>query len=250
MNFLITAGNTQSPIDHVRCVTNIFSGRTGASIAHHAWGRGHSVTLATSHKESLLEFGIDPRSPGERFTLLPYRTFDDLTMLLQNQLKTTAFDAICHSAAVSDYLSAGAFVPDPGTFFSARTGQWDSQAGPPTLTEQRTGKISSRQPELWVRLVRAPKLIDRFRTPWGFQGILTKFKLEVGIGESELLQIAEASRKASDADLMVANTLDGAIHWAYLGPQSGKYDRIVRRELPDRLVMAIEHLYQERLSHG
>src|SRR5262245_56293519 len=98
MNFLVTAGNTQSPIDQVRCVTNIFSGRTGASIARTAWGRGHTVTLATSHPESLLEFEINPRSPGERFTLLPYRTFDDLTILLQSQLKSTPFDAICHSA--------------------------------------------------------------------------------------------------------------------------------------------------------
>ena len=49
MNVLVTAGNTQAPIDRVRCVTNIFSGRTGAAIANAAWGRGHAVTLATSN---------------------------------------------------------------------------------------------------------------------------------------------------------------------------------------------------------
>ncbi|MFO0803298.1 MAG: phosphopantothenoylcysteine decarboxylase [Gemmataceae bacterium] len=29
MKVLVTAGNTQSPLDRVRCITNIFSGRTG-----------------------------------------------------------------------------------------------------------------------------------------------------------------------------------------------------------------------------
>src|SRR5436305_2519661 len=228
MNLLITAGNTQSPIDRVRCVTNIFSGRTGAAIARTAWGRGHTVTLATSHPDTLLEHGIHYRDPGDRLTVLPYKTFDELTMILQTRLKVEPFDAVCHSSAVSDFLAAGAFAPDPGTFFNARTGEWEGRGTEhATLTEMKAGKIKSNEPEVWVRLVRAPKLIDRIRKPWGFAGVLVKFKLEVGIGEGELLQVAEASRKQSAADLMVANTLDGAAHWAYLGPRpDGMYERL------------------------
>lgn len=250
MNFLITAGNTQSPIDRVRCITNIFSGRTGASIARTAWGRGHTVTLATSRPDALLEYGVNHRDPGERFTVIPYHTFDDLTNILVAQLRTVRYDVVCHSAAVSDYLPAGTYAPDVGTFFNARTGHWEGRNGDPSLTEQRAGKIKSKEPELWVRLVRAPKLIDRIRNPWGFEGILVKFKLEVGIGEQELLDLAEAARVQSDADLMVANTLDGAAHWAYIGPQSGRYERVSRRELPDRLVLTVEDLYQERTANG
>ena len=250
MNFFVTAGNTQSMIDQVRCVTNIFSGRTGASIARTAWGRGHTVTLATSHPEGLSEFGVNHRSPGERFTVLPYRTFDDLAALMQAHLRPGQFDVVCHSAAVSDYLPAGTFTPDPGTVFNARTGQWEAQYGPPSLTEQKAGKIKSSEPELWMRLVRAPKLVDRVRQPWGFNGILVKFKLEVGIGEPQLLEVAEASRQQSNADLMVANTLDGAAHWAYLGPLGGAYERVTRRELPDRLVLALEERYQEESRVG
>jgi phosphopantothenoylcysteine synthetase/decarboxylase len=250
MNLLLTAGNTQSPIDRVRCVTNTFSGRTGAAIARTAWGRGHTVTLMTSRPDALLEFGLNPRAPGERFTVLRYHTFDDLAAVLQTQLRTVPFDAVVHAAAVSDFLSAGAFAPDPGTFFNARTGEWEARTDPPSLTELKAGKIKSTEPEVWVRLVRAPKLIDRFRVPWGFAGLLVKFKLEVGVGETELIEIAEASRAQSGADLMVANTLDGAAHWAYLGPLADRYERVPRRELPDRLVLAIEHLYQERAGHG
>ena len=127
MNFFITAGNTQTMIDRVRCVTNIFSGRTGASVARTAWGRGHTVTLATSHPDTLSEFGFTSRGPGERFTVLPYNTFDDLAAMMQNQFRAGPFDAVCHSAAVSDYLPAGTFTPDSGTFFNARTNQWEAR---------------------------------------------------------------------------------------------------------------------------
>ncbi len=249
MNFFITAGNTQTMIDRVRCVTNIFSGRTGASVARTAWGRGHTVTLATSHPDVLTEFGINPKAPGDRFTVLPYSTFDDLANIMQSQFRSGTFDVVCHSAAVSDYLPAGTYTPDPGTFFNARTSQWEGQSGAPRLTEQKAGKIKSSEPELWLRLVRAPKLVDRIRHPWGFTGILVKFKLEVGIGEQELVEVADASRRQSSADFMVANTLDGAQHWAYVGPIADRYERVPRRELPDRLVVALEDRYQE-LAHG
>ena len=55
MNILVTAGNTQARIDKVRCLTNIFTGRTGASIAVAAHQRGHRVTLFTSHPEAVTE---------------------------------------------------------------------------------------------------------------------------------------------------------------------------------------------------
>jgi phosphopantothenoylcysteine synthetase/decarboxylase len=250
MNFFVTAGNTQSMIDRVRCVTNIFSGRTGAALARTAWGRGHTVTLATSHPDVLSEFGINPHGPGERLTVLPYHTFDDLATIMQNQFRTGRFDVVCHSAAVSDYLPAGTFTPDPGTFFNARTNQWEAQYGPARLTEQKAGKIKSSEPELWLRLVRAPKLVDRIRQPWGFGGILVKFKLEVGISEEKLVEIAEESRRQSAADFMVANTLDGAQHWAYIGPIAERYERVPRRELPDRLVLALEDRYQQQARNG
>ena len=47
LNVLVTAGNTQTPLDRVRAITNIFSGRTGTRIALEAHRRGHRVTLLT-----------------------------------------------------------------------------------------------------------------------------------------------------------------------------------------------------------
>jgi hypothetical protein len=45
---------------------------------------------------------------------------------------------------------------------------------------------------------------------------------------------------------MVANTLEGAHEWAYLGPLDGDYVRIARRDLPERLLDAIESKWMER----
>ena len=250
MNVLVTAGNTQSPIDRVRCLTNIFSGRTGAALAVAAWNRGHTITLLTSQPNALQEFGIDPESPGERLAVQAYRTFDDLANALQAQMRGHRFDAVCHSAAVNDYLPAGAYSLAAATFFNARTSEWEGRGAVPKLAEQKAGKIKSTEPELWLRLVRAPKLIDRFRSPWGFEGILVKFKLEVGIADAELLEIAEFSRNQSAADLMVANTLDGAKHCAYLGPLAEGYERIARPELSERIVLAIEELHEAQVDHG
>ena len=92
----------------------------------------------------------------------------------------------------------------------------------------------------WLRAVLTQRFVDRIRAPWGFTGILVKFKLEVGISEQELVEVAEASRRQSSADLMVANTLDGMAEWAYLG--AGDYRRVPRPELAEAIVEAVEKL--------
>jgi hypothetical protein len=48
---------------------------------------------------------------------------------------------------------------------------------------------------------------------------------------------------------MVANTLEGADSWAYLGPLAGRYHRVDRQELASGLLDAVENLHKERL-HG
>lgn len=241
MNVLVTAGNTLVPIDKVRGITNIFTGRTGAALALHAQGRGHAVTLLTSHPETV------PKPPGERWAMLPYTTFDDLRNFMAQLIGPGGYDAVVHCAAVSDYLSAGVYSPAEGTRFEVTTSRWEGM--PPALTDRAAGKVKSDEPELWLRLVRAPKLIDSIRSEWGFRGVLVKFKLEVGAGDERLLDVAERSRRHSDADFMVANTLEGSGEWAFLGPLQGRYERVNRQELPPRLFDEVERLARER-GHG
>jgi phosphopantothenoylcysteine synthetase/decarboxylase len=241
MLIVVTAGNTQAPIDRVRCIINVFTGRTGAAIALRAWGRGHTVTLLTSHPEAITD--LHPGKPPETcWSLVRYRTFDDLRDLMAHQISGGAPDAVIHSAAVSDYLVDGVFGAADGSSFDANSGRWTVRTTP----SMTAGKVKSDAPELWLRLVKAPKLIDHVRGNWGFRGVLVKFKLEVGVTDDALLDVAERSRRQSGADLMVANTLDGASEWAFLGPLAGRYERVARPELADRLLGAVETLHEGR----
>jgi phosphopantothenoylcysteine synthetase/decarboxylase len=240
MNVLVTAGNTMALIDQVRCITNIFTGRTGAAIALCAHRRDHSVTLLTSHPEVVKELNKGDEPSGERWRVRPYRTFEDLESAMTELITSGGFDAIVHCAAVSDYLSAGVYAPAEGTTFDAETGRWRGDA--PAMLDRKAGKVKSDEDELWIRLKRAPKLVDRVRRDWGFTGVLVKFKLEVGLTDEALLKIAEASRTASNADLMAANTLEGAGAYAYIGPVQGKYEGVMRSDLPRRLMEEVERL--------
>jgi phosphopantothenoylcysteine synthetase/decarboxylase len=249
MDLLVSAGNTQVPIDRVRCITNIFTGRTGTGIGLHAHSRGHRVTLLTSHPEVVHELSGPTADLGQGWKVHSYRTFEDLEALLAEQVRQGP-DVIIHCAAVNDYRAVGIYAPSAGTYFRPERNRWEnSDGGPPTLEDRGAGKVKSDEPELWLRMVRTPKLIDHFRSSWGYRGILVKFKLEVGVDEAHLLDIAERSRQHSAADLMVANTLEGVHFWAILGPVDGKYRRIAREELAACLLDVVERLREER-THG
>lgn len=245
MRLVVTAGNTQAPIDRVRCITNIFTGRTGAGIALAAHARGHMVTLLTSHPETVRE--LSNRELDAHWAIRPYQTFEQLRDLIAETIRGDKPHAVIHSAAVSDYLVAGVFAPRDGTHF--RNGHWQADMGLPTLVDRAAGKVRSDEPELWLRLARAPKLIDCVRAEWGFDGVLVKFKLEVGVADDRLLAIAERSRRQSGADLMVANTLEGAAHYAFLGPLDGRYHRVARADLANHLIDAVEKKAEEG-PHG
>jgi phosphopantothenoylcysteine synthetase/decarboxylase len=247
MNILVTAGNTIVPIDRVRCITNVFTGRTGTTIALHCHERGHTVTLLSSHPELVAMLG-GKESPRRGWVVEAYRTFTELRERLSQALSACQFDAFIHCAAVNDYETAGIYAPDPNTRFLPEEARWQTTGPPhaPGLVDRSAAKIKSDEPELWLRLIRTPKLIDLVRTDWAFHGILVKFKLEVGVSDQQLLDIAERSRRQSGADLMVANTLEGARTWAFLGPIDGHYARVSRADLGRCLVDALEASSKER----
>jgi len=234
VRILVTAGNTQTPIDRVRVITNIFTGRTGATIASTAFDRGHQVTLLTSHPKVLSDIPSARHRREPEFAVLPYHTFDDLHRHMAALIPSDGFDAIVHSAAVSDYHCEGVYA--------VRT-PFDGQTLP-SLTDVSAGKVKSSFPEVWIRLIPTPKLVDKVRGEWGFRGVLVKFKLEVGVSEAELLTIAERSRMHSSADLMSANTLDEAGEWALVG--GPEYVKVPRSELASHLIGQVERLNSAR----
>lgn len=231
MKLLVTAGNTQTPIDRVRCITNLFTGTTGARIATTAHERGHSVVFLTSHPEVLEKIPLHRERAAPDWETRTYRTFDELESLMERTITSSCFDVIIHAAAVSDYQLVGTFARQGGEFIDVSA-----------------GKVKSHHEDLWLRLNPTAKLVDKIRTDWGHAGTLVKFKLEVGLSEAELLEVAERSRQQSSADWMVANTLEGMQQWAFIGNDSVGYVQVTRTELAETLLQYVERFSPLRHS--
>lgn len=210
MEILVSAGATITMIDEVRGVTNIFQGRTGGNIANYFAKVGCRVTLITSRKS---------QRQKENLRIVRYRTYDELYQRMEEEITQGNYDIIIHSAAVSDYFVAGTYYKDENGMLV----QIDSSK-----------KISSSHPSLFLELVPTAKIIDQIRTPWGFNGKLVKFKLQVGISDDELLKIARKSRTDSQADIIVANCLEWSSKFAYIVDEE-KEIKISRRNLPEKL---------------
>jgi len=213
---LVTAGSTKVPIDQVRAITNIFKGATGTYIAKHFSKIGADVTLITSNPA--LAKGLE-----NNVRVIKYSTFNELAALMEFEIKNGGYDVIVHSSAVSDYKCEGVYQLDEGIFSSLDNKQ----------------KVSSKHEEIYLKLVPTEKLIDKIRGEWNFNGVLIKFKLEVGPTDKELIAIAKASREFSRADLIVANCLEWSHLYAYVIDAEANVEKVSRRSLPKALVEAI-----------
>lgn len=215
MKVLITAGGTFTPIDKVRGITNIFSGRTGIDIGYHiSYNHNDNVVNLLLQKHSKWVNYMIRETPmgfsGGIFHEAPhdyrlFHTYDDLYTLMETEITKGKYDVIIHTAAVSDYKLRGVYIDDvvdPGNLLY--------------VGNSETGKFSSGFSNLYLKLTKTEKIVDKIRKDWGFNGILVKFKLEVGIEDEELISIAKESRVKSGANIMVANCLEWAKERAYV----------------------------------
>lgn len=210
---LITAGSTIVPIDKVRVISNIFKGKTGTAIAEHFANLGEEVTLITSSPELV-------KMETKKMKVITFKNFGDLAKYMEKEIVSGKYDLIIHSAAVSDYSVSGVYLRRPGDKMEL-------------IDNAR--KVSSRHEEIYIKLVPTIKLVDLIKKLWGFKGKLVKFKLEVGITDEELIEIAKKSMLASEADMMVANCLEWSGLYGYIIDTTGKTERVSRRKLAERL---------------
>lgn len=213
---LVTAGKTRIPIDQVRSIDNIFKGKTGANIAEYFAEQGCDVTILTSSPHLI--------TPCCCLKVVPFETYDDLFGTMKRLIQEESFDIVIHSAAVSDYQVDGMYH---------QTGSRRESDGRYLRELEKldsSGKISSNYPELWMRLVPTVKIIDQIREPWGFKGIIVKFKLQVGMDDEKLIRVAINSMKHSKADFIVANTLEDFIFKAFIVSANGGEPVCVSRD--------------------
>jgi phosphopantothenoylcysteine synthetase/decarboxylase len=226
---LVTAGNTRVPIDQVSFIDNIFEGTTGTRIAEYFHRQGHIVWLLTSHPHLL-----GTARPTETIT---FSTYDGLEVIMEEAITHAGFDIVIHSADVSDYRVAGTYQR------VGNTAEDGKRLAMVVEELDNTGKIGSNHPELWLRLTPTAKLIDKIRKDWGFKGTLVKFKLQVGMSDTELIRIASESLAKSKANFIVADTLEDLTAKAFIiSAKSEKLANIVpvsREELPAALYQTV-----------
>jgi phosphopantothenoylcysteine decarboxylase/phosphopantothenate--cysteine ligase len=165
MRILVTAGGTREAVDDVRVIANTSTGRLGARIADAAQAAGHEVLL--------LHGALAARPASSRVRREPFESSADLARLLQRHVPGCG--AVLHAAAVSDY------VP-----------------------ERAPGKLSSDLPEVVLRLVRAPKLVDRLRE-LAPEALLVGFKLTSRASEGDMLASARTLLQRARLDAVVVN---------------------------------------------
>ena len=98
-HILITAGPTFEPIDPVRGITNLSSGKMGYAIAQAAWEAGAKVTLISGPTALAQPYGV------QRVSVQTAQQMHDAVM---SALKTQVQDAFIAVAAVADWRVANA----------------------------------------------------------------------------------------------------------------------------------------------
>lgn len=233
LNVLVTAGPTREMIDRVRDWGNIFTGATGLAIADAVQAVADVVLLSSnaSHVETI------ERRANPHYRATTFRSHADLEDLLDELIGRERFDAVFMTAAVADYRPAGTFAVIDREELENGTERW-------IVRRADAPKVKSTFDEIAVLGTRTRKIVDRFRRDWGYRGLLVKFKLEVGIREAELIDIGRRSREASDADFVVANTLEMTT-----GPNAGAFligrvdsEWIDRADLPARMRRLVEEM--------
>lgn len=183
MKILVTAGATREPLDEVRFISNVSSGKTGAALADALAGFGHEVTLLRGQGSARPQQVSD----GEKFS-----SCADLLAKLQHRLGTGAYDAVVMTAAVADYR------PDAA----------------------QLGKIRSDADELVVRLVRNPKILPQLKAMSPRPLRVIGFKFTVGADFEARRAAVTAQWSAGGVDATVHNDLheiqSSATHPFYL----------------------------------
>jgi phosphopantothenoylcysteine decarboxylase/phosphopantothenate--cysteine ligase len=179
---LITAGGTREPIDSVRYIGNISSGRTASSLADKLSAAGYEVTWLGAN---------DAIRPGSACQRQSFSSFKDLQSQLQKLLAAESFDVVIHAAAVSDF-SVAAIEAEAGIQASAIGGKLASDGG------------------LVLRLEKNPKLLDHLKE-WSTNPDLKVigFKLTDSEDSEERLKAVNRQFEHAKVDAVVHNDLSG-----------------------------------------
>jgi phosphopantothenate---cysteine ligase (CTP) len=180
MRCLVTAGPTFEPLDAVRRLTNLSTGRLGSELANFLVSRGHQVVLLLSEQATW-------HGEHRAGRVQPFST----TASLRTALQTFAAEppqALFHAAAVSDF-----------TFGRVWRRGFQNE-----LVEVRSGKFQTSQGPLLAELVPTAKILAELRG-WFPRARLVGWKYEVDGGRDDVIELARRQIREFRTDVCVTN---------------------------------------------
>lgn len=247
MRILITAGGTTERIDQVRSIINHSTGALGCQMAAVFLQQGTTVDYVTTKR------ALQP-APHDNLSVHFIETTSELATTLEHQLKTTPYDAVIHSMAVSDFtpqnhLNEANFLKGLNDYLAKHPGKVDA-----TLfqhlegTENDETKISSNTDHLVLVLEKTPKVIRMIKEIQP-KTLLVSFKLLVDVEKEELFKVAYASLKKNNGDFVLANDLTSihpSQHLGYLYDHLG--NEIGQATTKEQIANLIAETIGERLN--
>lgn len=210
MNILITAGGTSEKIDDVRSIGNTATGRLGSLIAD-CFLEDEKVCVTYLCSKNAAK----PQNPRAR--ILPIVDVQSLKNAVESEMRSSFYDAVVHSMAVSDYTVKYSISSEELAKQLAEkirnVGLEDAYLAKQIHTvlltcgsRPQTGKISSEIGHLFLCLEKTPKIIGLFKKLQP-KTVLVGFKLLSSVEEPTLIHAAENQMERNGCDFVLANDL-------------------------------------------
>lgn len=209
MRCIVTAGPTYEPLDQVRRMTNFSTGRLGSELAGFLSQRGHDVILLRGEQATWSAIPAVSR-------LLTFSTTENLRAQLR-AMATESIGAIFHTAAVSDF----AF------------GKVWRRSADGTLSEIKSGKLSTREGTLLTELVPTTKILAELRG-WFPSTLIVGWKYEVDGDRTAVMDLARRQLGDCRNDYCVAN-----------GPAYGEGFGLVSGAGSEQHAVKVSELYEQ-----
>lgn len=216
---LITAGGTVEAIDGVRGITNFSSGKLGAMIADTL--TESKVFLIKGNKS------IMPQNLAQNITIIETKDTQSVQEAIESVMNNNQVDYFIHAMAISDYtvdkvVSVEELINsiDDNVTYS-KNDIINLLKNPPAI--ENRNKVSSTITQPLIYLKQTPKIIATIKQKWPHVKLIG-FKLLNGVSKEELINVAMASLKKTNAEYIIANdltTISKNSHRAYTVSKDG-----------------------------
>ncbi len=178
MRAIVTAGGTQEPIDDVRVITNLSSGRLGVALARALAARGAAVKL--------LAGPVVPTENTSGVEVVRFGTAAQLDEQITRALAAGPVRLFLMAAAVSDWAPI-----------------------------RKPGKLASHGEEMVLHLAPRPKILPTLRERCGGRTLIVGFKLLSRVTDEALIHAAQQQIREARTDFCVANDLQRIDDWVH-----------------------------------